>query len=112
VDEELRRIIEDVKLALEAMGIRIGKIVLFGSHAQGRADEHSDIDIAVVSDNFKDMNLLERLELIGAALAKAKVMDPVEVRAYTEEEFESKGKGTFVGDEIKAKGVEILLVQE
>jgi len=40
-------------------------------------------------------------------LAKAKIMDPVEVRAYTEEEFESKGEGTFVGDEIKAKGVEI-----
>jgi len=112
VDKELHRVIEDVKLALEAMGIRISKIVLFGSHAQGRADEYSDIDIAVISNSFKDMNLLERLEFIGMALAKAKIMDPVEVRAYTEEEFESKGKGTFVGDEIKAKGVEILLVQE
>jgi len=108
MDKELHRVIEDVKLALEARGIHISKIVLFGSHAQGRANDHSDIDIAVISDDFKDMNLLERLEFIGTALAKAKIMDPVEVRVYTEEEFDLKGKGTFVGDEIKAKGVKIL----
>jgi len=108
VDKELHRIIEDVKLALEAMGVRISRMVLFGSYARGEADEHSDIDIAVISDDFKDMNLLERLEFIGTALAKARIMEPVEVRAYTEEEFASKGKGTFVGDEVKAKGVEIL----
>jgi predicted nucleotidyltransferase len=111
VDKELHRVIENVKLALEAAGIRISRIVLFGSHAQGRADEHSDIDIAVISNDFKDMNLLERLEFIGMALAKAKIMDPVEVRAYTEEEFAEKEEGTFVGDEIKAKGVEILFVE-
>ena len=55
------------------------------------------------------MNLLRRFEFIGLALAKAKIMDPVEVRVYTEEEFETKKEGTFVGDEIKAKGIEVML---
>ena len=108
MDKEVHKVIENVKRALEATGIHISKIVLFGSHAQGRAGDHSDIDIAVISDDFKDMNLLERLEFIGTALAKAKIMDPVEVRAYTNEEFDSKGEGTFIGDEVKAKGMEML----
>ncbi len=108
MDKELSQIIEDVRFALETEELHITKIILFGSYAKGTADEQSDIDIAVVSDDFKGMNLLERLEFIGIALAKAKIMEPVEVRAYTEEEFAAKGAGSFVGDEIKAKGVEVL----
>ena len=107
MDKKMSKIIADVKCALEGMGIHVTKIILFGSYAQGTAHEHSDIDLAVISKNFKDMNLLKRLELIGIALAKAKIMDPVEVIAYTDEEFESKREGTFACDEIKAKGVEI-----
>ncbi|TVM03840.1 MAG: nucleotidyltransferase domain-containing protein [Candidatus Brocadia sp. WS118] len=107
MDKKMSKIIADVKLALEAMDIQVTKIILFGSHAQGTAHEHSDIDLAIISEDFKDMNLLRRLELIGIALARAKIMDPVEVIAYTEEEFKSKREGTFAGDEIKAKGVEI-----
>jgi hypothetical protein len=47
------------------------------------------------------------LELIGLALAKAKVFEPIEALGYTEEEFASKGQGTFVGDEIKKKGIPV-----
>jgi len=108
VDKKLHQIVKDVKAAIEAMGISIDKEILFGSYAKGTADEHSDIDIAVISNDFKDMRLLERLELTGTALAKAKIMEPVEIRAYTGYELKSKGKGSFIADEIKAKGVEIL----
>jgi predicted nucleotidyltransferase len=108
MDKKLHQIIKDVKLALESKGIRIDKIILFGSYAKGTANEYSDIDIAIISNDFKDMNVLRRLEFIGMALAKAKIMDPVEIKAYTEDEFESKSEGTFVGDEIKAKGIEVM----
>ena len=108
MDKELSQIIEDVRFALETEGLHITKIILFGSHAKGTTNEYSDIDIAVVSNDFKGMNLLERLEFVGMALANAKVMEPVEVRAYTEKEFKAKKAGSFVGDEIKAKGVEVL----
>ena len=107
MDKKLYKIINDSRNALEIGGIHIDKIILFGSCAKGTANEYSDIDIAVISDDFGDMKLLERLEFIGGAMAMAKIMDPVEVHAYTKEEFETKKEGTFVGDEIKAKGVEV-----
>ena len=34
-------------------------------------------------------------------------MEPVEALGYTEEEFSLKDKGTFIGDEVKAKGIEV-----
>lgn len=108
MDKTITETMKAVKSALEAAGLRVDRIVLFGSHAAGKAAEASDIDIAVISENFKEMNLLERLETIGLALAQAKIMEPVEALGYTEKEFESKGKGTFAGDEIKSKGIEVL----
>ena len=62
----------------------------------------------MISEDFKDMNLLQRLETIGLALAKARMMEPIEAVAYTKDEFAKKGKGTFVGDEVKPKGVHVI----
>lgn len=45
-------------------------------------------------------------------MAKARIMEPIEPSSYTEEEFASKNKGTFVGDEVKTKGIEIRWVNE
>ena len=55
------RIVEKFKKALEYQGIRVKKIILYGSQATGKAEEHSDIDIVVISDDFEGINLLERL---------------------------------------------------
>ena len=53
---------------LEQKGIHVSKVILFGSHAKGRANPDSDIDIAVVSsqfgqDSLKEMTLLRKLAL-------------------------------------------------
>jgi hypothetical protein len=53
---------------LKQKGIKVSKIILFGSHAKGLAKPDSDIDIAVISsqfgkDNFKEMMLLRKLAL-------------------------------------------------
>lgn len=108
MDRKITEILERFKFALQAQGISVSRFILFGSCASSKATKESDIDVAVVSENFKDMNLLQRLELIGRALAKAKIMEPVEALGYTEEEFESNGEGTFLGDEIKSKGIEVM----
>jgi predicted nucleotidyltransferase len=107
MDKKIIEVLKECKSALENMGIRVNRMIMFGSYATGKAKEGSDIDIAVISEDFKGMNLLERLETIGLAFAKAKIMEPIEAMGYTEKEFNSKGKGTFVGDEIKTKGVEV-----
>jgi hypothetical protein len=38
--------------AVEKSGIKVSRVVLFGSHARGEADEWSDIDIIVISPDF------------------------------------------------------------
>ena len=100
--DKLQEILRDVSIAVSQKRRALELNVIDRIH-----NEYSDIDIAVISDDFGDMKLLERLEFIGGAMATAKIMDPVEVHAYTKEEFETKKEGTFVGDEIKAKGVEV-----
>lgn len=108
MDREITGIIERFKQSLEKLGVKAKKIIIFGSYAKGKAKRHSDIDVVVISDDFKDMDLFKRLETIGIALARAKIMEPVEAVGYTEEEYNSEGEGTFIGDEVKSKGIEIL----
>jgi predicted nucleotidyltransferase len=97
-----------MKGALEVEGIRVKRLIVFGSHAQGRGAADSDIDVAIISDDFRGMTLLERLETIGGILARARIMEPIECLAWTEEELRAKGEGSFVADEVKMKGVEVL----
>ncbi|KPK76785.1 MAG: hypothetical protein AMJ89_03510 [candidate division Zixibacteria bacterium SM23_73] len=107
MDRKITETLKDFKGALETLGIRVNRIIVFGSYAKGEAKKHSDIDVIVISHSFKDMNLFERFEILGLALGKAKIMEPIEPLGYTEEEFLAKGEGTFIGDEVKTKGIEI-----
>ncbi|MCL4513137.1 MAG: nucleotidyltransferase domain-containing protein [Candidatus Eremiobacteraeota bacterium] len=88
------------------MGIPVSKIILFGSHASGTAKKHSDIDLVVVSNYFRNVNLLERLGLLGRArIAPTDIKEPMDILGFTEEEFAVEGKGSFLGREIKLKGI-------
>jgi len=108
MDKKITKTVKEFKAALGKMNIRVNKMILFGSYAAESPRLHSDIDIAVISNDFKDMSLIQRLETIGIALANARIFEPIEPLAYTEEEFNSKGKGSFVFDEIKKQGIEII----
>ncbi len=106
MEKKVRDIIAKYKGRLEERGIRPTKIILYGSYAAGNAREHSDLDLVVVSDDLKDLDLWERLCLLGEA--RVGINRPMEILGLTEEEFESKGKGTFIGDEVKLKGIEVI----
>ena len=105
MDREIYTVIAEYKKRLEVRGIRVEKLMLYGSHASGNAREHSDLDLLVVSDSFKDMGLWDRLWLLG--LARKGIEKPMEILGLTVEEFEAEGKGTFIGNEVKAKGIEV-----
>lgn len=45
--------------------IFVGKVILFGSYARKQQDKWSDIDLGVISDDFKDVSYLERLVMLG-----------------------------------------------
>ncbi len=106
MDKGVNLIITEYKQRLETLGIKVQKIVLYGSYASGRVNEESDIDLVVVSDDFRDMDLWERLCLLGRA--RIGIKRPMEILGLTGEEFAAEHNGTFIGDEIKAKGVEVI----
>ena len=72
------------------------RIILFGSHASGTADEESDIDLIVVYDTKK--RFLDRLRELYMAWELEKGVD---ILAYTPREFaELKEKRAFVRDAV------------
>ena len=57
----LNKIIQFLNI-LEKNNIHINKAILFGSYAKGTFNEWSDIDIALVSDNFQGNRFLDKAE--------------------------------------------------
>ncbi len=60
-------LIELVKKFIERLSqdnIRINKAILYGSYAKGSNDEWSDIDLAVVSEDFIGNRILDRERMI------------------------------------------------
>ena len=108
MDTKITETVERFKHSLKELDINVERMIMFGSHAKNMADVHSDIDVLVISDDFKNMDLLKRQEIIGLALARAKILEPIEALGYTEAEYDSKNEGTFIGDEVKLKGVQVV----
>jgi hypothetical protein len=52
VDSEIRDIISRFVNALTTRGIRVEKVILYGSHASGKIHAGSDLDLAIVSPDF------------------------------------------------------------
>lgn len=91
-EKPIADIISFFKDKLADNGLNVAKIVLFGSHANGNAGGESDLDLVVVSDDFQDKNIFERVNLIGNARA-AVVMNfrvPVDIILMTPDEFENE----------------------
>jgi uncharacterized protein len=85
---ELKRIVKRYRVQLEKMGIRPTRILVYGSQASGTAREGSDIDLIVVSGDWKKYNHRERLELLG--IAAARILEPVQAQGFTPSEIKEK----------------------
>ncbi|MBF0479786.1 MAG: nucleotidyltransferase domain-containing protein [Candidatus Omnitrophica bacterium] len=72
---------------LKSQGISAAKIILFGSWAKGTALEDSDIDLVVISDDFKGKDYWDRVNIISSAIYK--IFAPFEVVALTTEEWKN-----------------------
>jgi len=74
---------------LSATGVKVSKIVVFGSHFKGTAGKDSDIDLIIVSESFRRKHLFKRAEMIGKAYAAtvSKFMIPMDIIMETPEEF-------------------------
>jgi uncharacterized protein len=84
--------IEFLEQCLEDKWLKISRIILFGSQAGGEITEESDIDIVIISNNFKGKDIFERAKLTKEAEIQTikKFMIPLDIITMTPEEFESE----------------------
>ena len=99
--------IELKKIALQLVGnlrkknIKVERLVLFGSYAQGNMRPDSDVDIAVISSSFNQKNIVKRQEILGEAIYL--IGEPIEAIGYSVNEFKNIQPFSFLA-EIIANG--------
>ncbi|MDE2588468.1 MAG: nucleotidyltransferase domain-containing protein [Patescibacteria group bacterium] len=92
------------KKAAKKYGIK--KLILFGSQTTGKTRKGSDIDMLVVSDNFK-----KRTDFMSKLFAEWHIVQkkdfPVDFLPYRTKEFERMRKGVTIVRQVMEEGVEI-----
>ncbi len=86
--------------------IATDKIILFGSYAYGNPNEHSDIDLCVITrDNItRKRSLLKAIRKGIAPIASI----PTDILIYDKEEFKQRAKlATTLEHEIESQGVSV-----
>jgi len=99
------KVIEIIKkFVVEAANdnIHISQAILFGSYANGMNHEYSDIDIAVVSDDFEGISFYDNRKIRNA---KFNSSIDIEAHTYRPEQFNSENP--FV-NEILEYGIRIV----
>ena len=84
IPDRVRKIIDNYLEALRANHVPIEQAVLFGSYAQGKYKEWSDIDIALVSEIFEGKRFEDRGKIRKINLS---VSSDLEVLPYRPEDF-------------------------
>jgi predicted nucleotidyltransferase len=65
---------------LEKEKLLIEKVFLFGSYAKNHATEWSDIDLAVVSDDFTGDRMIDYDRFVNAILTVDRSIEPIPYR--------------------------------
>ena len=85
--QEIKTVSIDYKEKLRENGIKVKKLVLFGSYARGNERPWSDVDFVVVSPSFGKKNSFD--ELVEVNIIATKVSPMIEAHPATPKEFEN-----------------------
>lgn len=86
---EIRLIKETVSSVLDLSNVELNRIVLFGSYAKNEQSLNSDIDLIIVSKNFRNSTYFKRIDKVlnlNAALVKT-IKKPFDVLLYSDIEW-------------------------
>lgn len=83
-------------------GIKIDRIILYGSYANNTQRLDSDIDIVVVSDDFKDMDYWHRIDILVDGISD--IFQQIEAVGMTNEEWNTKA---FMTAEYAQNGIPV-----
>jgi len=84
--------IKSLQQCLKETGLDVSKIILFGSQSREEATEESDIDILIISEDFRGKDIFERAKLTKDAeiITTKKFMIPFDIITLTPDEFENE----------------------
>ena len=93
VDQKVVNVVNFMAEKLRMNGLNVSEIIVFGSYASGRAADDSDVDIVVVSNDFRNKNISQRVEMIGDTHAAtiSEFMIPLDILLKTPEEIAGIG---------------------
>jgi len=74
--------------------IPVQEVILFGSYAHGKAREHSDIDLAVISDWFEGKPAIENIKFLSRIAARYNTL--IEALPFTEKEYRKTDQRTLL----------------
>lgn len=89
VTNSITEILKKYVFELEKKQIRINSAFLFGSYVKGNYTEWSDIDIALVSDDFEGISFFDRKKIARVTLDTDSRISPFpyNTKDFTEEDF-------------------------
>jgi predicted nucleotidyltransferase len=70
-------------------GLSIERIVVFGSYAKGKENKDSDIDLIIVSRDFRNKDIFERVKLTRGIHRNLieEIMKPFDIMYYSDDEW-------------------------
>ena len=90
-----------LKKCLMKKGLSVSKIVLFGSQADGQANHESDVDLAIISEDFCGRDIFERAAMTKEAeiMTVRRFMIPFDIVTLTPGELE--GGASLISEYVK-----------
>ena len=102
IPNKINSIIEKYLKLLKENGFSLNDAYLFGSYAKGNNTKWSDIDIAIVSDDFKGIRILDRDKIRTITLS---VSSSLEVLPFNPEDFSEENP---LAKEIIETGIQLI----
>ena len=83
------------------------EVILFGSHARGKATEESDWDVLILIDNPKSNRSVESIYRDEMFLLELQLGEPISTFVYSKKDWETKYIFTPLYTNIKKEGVKL-----
>lgn len=88
--------------------ISVNNVFLFGSYATGKTHKDSDVDLIVISSDFRNMDFLKRMEMLSSfRQAEITRSVPMDIIGYTPKEFAEIDKESIIMRQAKKEGTMI-----
>ena len=94
---DIKQIQPQLKFFLQTVSrfVKVDQMIIFGSYMEGTAKRDSDIDVIVVSENFKNIDNFDRSRLLDKAAGD---IDPeIQAWGFTRDELEAADELTTLG---------------